>query len=571
MAIEYVGGVTGSRPGVASGSTTQSLTSLTGGIASAPAEGDLVVVWVSIGSAGAYYAGAELPVSGDSSGEFSRDALQSQTAATYDPYAQLSWQIQGATPDTQVTIPTTGGQQNAQLWTVQVFRGVDSSTPFDVTSVDATGTATGRPDPAAITPSTAGAWILWLGASAATTGAVYTAPTDFATNWLGGSRADSYDSMSGAGYYTGWTSGSYDPAAITAGGTANAVDSWVAKTVALRPAASAQTITGTLAATDAVDAFSSSGSLFHNLAGALAATEPADTLSASGLIAHVGSLAATENADTVTIGGTVGPTAQTITGSLSATEATDTFTIQGYLNRTGSFIVVEPADAFSATGLIAHVGNLAATDNADSFSASGVIAHVGSFAATESRDAFSATGAVYAVITGPLEARETPDVSSFLGHVSGNKTGTMAVTETPDTVAAEGVVWAIVGQLSANEPADTAAFNGVAQGVRVGTLAVVGPEDSVSFSGRLGHIGSFDILEAADTVDLAGLLTDAPIVGTLAITEFPDNFLAWEISPATLARAEIVAAKARRLVASADARSLILRSTTRTLIIKAEP
>ena len=234
MAISYVGGVAGGRAG-STGTTTQSISgTLTGGSNSSPSAGDLVVVWCS--AAADTTAAATQTVSGNTSGTYNTETQQSQLGTTYDAYAQLNWKVQGSTPDTTLTIPSSGSARNAQRWAIHVFRGVNSTTPWDVTSTTASGTASGRPNPPSITPSTAGAWILWLGHSAAATGAAYTAPTDFATNWLGGTTSDTADDMDGFGYYTGWTSGAYDPAAITAGGTTNAADAWVAKTAVLRPA-----------------------------------------------------------------------------------------------------------------------------------------------------------------------------------------------------------------------------------------------------------------------------------------------------------------------------------------------
>ncbi len=246
MAISYVGGVQGGRAG-ATGTTTQSLSgTLTGGSDASPQTGDLVVVLCAAGADTT--APASQTISGNTSGAYSNEAMQSQLGTTYDAYAQLNWQFMGGTPDTTLTIPSSGSIRNAQRWVVHVFRGVDSSTPWDVASAVATGTGSGRPNPPSITPSTAGAWILWLGASAAATGAAYTAPTDFATDWLGGTTADTADVMMGAGYYTGWASGAYDPAAITAGGTTGANDSWVAKTAVLKPAPNAYTLTCAAAA-----------------------------------------------------------------------------------------------------------------------------------------------------------------------------------------------------------------------------------------------------------------------------------------------------------------------------------
>jgi len=233
--IQYVGGVTSGRAG-STGTTTQSINgTLTGGLASSPAQGDLVFITISAAS-GSSYAPTTLAVSGWTNGTF-----RSNTGVANYSYIQSSWKFMTSTPDTSITIPSSGNLRNAQRWTVHVFRGVNSTTPLDVTTVFASGTASGRPNPGAITPITTGAWILWTGASAAGTGTAYTAPTDFSTDWLGGTTADTYDTMIGAGYYTGWTASSYDPAAITAGGTTGATDSWVAETYALRPSDNALT------------------------------------------------------------------------------------------------------------------------------------------------------------------------------------------------------------------------------------------------------------------------------------------------------------------------------------------
>ena len=241
MAISYVGGVAGGRAG-STGTTTQSINgTLTGGSNTSPSAGDIVVVWCS--AAADTTAAATQTVSGNTSGTYNTETQQSQLGTTYDSYAQLNWRVQGSTPDTTITIPSSGSIRNAQRWAIHVFRGVDQTNPWDVTSTTASGTASGRPNPPSITPSTAGAWILWLGHSAAATGAAYTAPTDFATNWRGDTTADTADDMDGFGYYTGWTSGAYDPAAITAGGTTNAADSWVAKTAVLKPAPNNYTLT----------------------------------------------------------------------------------------------------------------------------------------------------------------------------------------------------------------------------------------------------------------------------------------------------------------------------------------
>ena len=271
MGLVYVGGVAGGRAGSTS-TTTQSISgTLTGGIASSPSEGDLVIIKISAAGASGYTC-STLAVSSWTNGTF-----RSNTGATYYSYQQYSYKFMGSTPDTEITIPSSGATRNAQRWAVHVFRNVDTTTPLDVTTVYASGTASGRPNPGAITPATTGAWILWLGSSAAATGAAYTAPTDFATNWLGDTQSDNYDCMDGFGYYTGWSSGQYDPAAITAGGTTNAADTWVAETVVLRPSSNFSGSVSVTAVSNSVTATGGPGK-----SGSVSVTALSATLSAVG-------------------------------------------------------------------------------------------------------------------------------------------------------------------------------------------------------------------------------------------------------------------------------------------------
>jgi hypothetical protein len=147
---------------------------------------------------------------------------------------QVSYKFMGSTPDTSVTIPGSGNAADGQAWTIQVFRGVDPTTPLDVTPTYATGQGTNnRPDPAAITPVTAGAWIaVCTGGAAANATSALTA--GYLTNLRFANGADTNDGCAASGYYTGWTSGSYDPA-VFGGGNVNAANSWGATTIALRP------------------------------------------------------------------------------------------------------------------------------------------------------------------------------------------------------------------------------------------------------------------------------------------------------------------------------------------------
>ena len=222
--ISYVGGQVAGRAG---NTSTASITfSLTGGTDATPQAGDLVIIAVVVGSQARNPACA---ISG-----YTALGLLNSAAATEDTSMDVSYKFMGGTPDTTFTLPSTGNVADAQRYTVQVFRNVDPTTPLDVAVVSATGSATGRPNPGSITPTTSGAYVVICGGGAAGTGASYTAPANYTTNFLTGSTADTNDAMIGSGYRA-WTSGAEDPASYT-GGTTNATDSWAAYTIALRPA-----------------------------------------------------------------------------------------------------------------------------------------------------------------------------------------------------------------------------------------------------------------------------------------------------------------------------------------------
>lgn len=227
MAIQYVGGTTATKLGAASGNTTISLTALTGGIASAAAAGDIVIVTFVTGST----ADRTLLIQDPAAVAYTLIGTELYAnGTTNDTNLRVAYKFMGTTPDTTVTIGPSGNNADAAAMAVQVWRGVDTTTPFDVTTTTATGTGTGRPNPPAITPVTSGTIIGVVGGASAGTGAVFTAPA--LSNFRTATSADTQDAMVGVGSFA-WTSGAYDPAAYT-GGTTNAADSWAALTYALR-------------------------------------------------------------------------------------------------------------------------------------------------------------------------------------------------------------------------------------------------------------------------------------------------------------------------------------------------
>lgn len=234
MAIQYVGGRGAGRAGSTSTVNVAINSGLSGGIGSAAIAGDLVVVTVAVGTQGR---NPSCAVSG-----YTAKTQQHTTSTTYDISVCTSYKIIAA--DTSVTIPSTGNIADGQGYEIHVFRGVDPSQVEDVAATYAASQGVNnRPDPAAIQPITAGAWIYCGGGGAASTGTtVFTA--SYLSGFLSHNGPDTNDGTAGAGYYSGWSSGSYNPA-VWAGGSVNAANSWGATTLALRPGAVDHSLTAT--------------------------------------------------------------------------------------------------------------------------------------------------------------------------------------------------------------------------------------------------------------------------------------------------------------------------------------
>jgi hypothetical protein len=180
---------------------------------------------------------------------------------TYDANLIVCYKVMGASPDTSVTFTGPGGASFGTIGAAIAFRGVDTTTPLDVSAVGDRGTGTSTPNPPAITPSTAGAWPVAVGAGSAAAGAAYTAGTNLSSttnHFRSLNHAETNDIAIGIGINTTWSSGSLDPGAW-GGGNSNAANSWAAITLALRPAA--LTLAGTGGST-----FGSASALFQDKA-----------------------------------------------------------------------------------------------------------------------------------------------------------------------------------------------------------------------------------------------------------------------------------------------------------------
>ncbi len=222
--LVFVGGASGTN--TTGAAFNVSLTGLTGGIGSTAAEGDIVIVVNSLASS---VNSTNPGVS--TSGYTEEQDLQSGVISIWS-HLSVSWKIMGSTPDTLVGI-NAGVNLFGNSAAVHVWRGANQTTPFDVAETTATGSSTSRANPPSITPSTSGAVIIACGGGIAATGVSYTS-SDLSNFVAALANATIADSEVGIGSYA-WTSGAFDPAQFTAGGT-GATDHWCAVTLALRPA-----------------------------------------------------------------------------------------------------------------------------------------------------------------------------------------------------------------------------------------------------------------------------------------------------------------------------------------------
>ena len=229
MAITYVGGTSGTGTGA---SYTVSLNgTLTGGSNSSPSAGDLILVFT--GEANS--ASVTSTCSGNTSGSYSTIMAHQNSPDTHDANLDSFYKFAGATPDTTLTI--TRGNNNTTYGSatvVHVWRGVNSTNPFNVTPTVASGTNGSAANPAAITPTRAGSIVVYCG-HASQVAASGTAFTTAGTNPVSvkgdGSTGDAITMVSS---YTAWTSGAYDPAAFTGSTTTTAL-AWVAVTLVIIP------------------------------------------------------------------------------------------------------------------------------------------------------------------------------------------------------------------------------------------------------------------------------------------------------------------------------------------------
>lgn len=154
---------------------------------------------------------------------------------TYDANLQIGRKFMGTTPDTTVTITGgTGSGVDGGAVAIHVWRGIDTTTPLDITTIANIQTNTGIPNPPAVTPVTANAVILVAAASAHNGGNdTYTA-TQLANFLTVGEGGDTNDATVGLGSFD-WVSGSFDPNPFTWSQVDSTSYSTISATLTLRP------------------------------------------------------------------------------------------------------------------------------------------------------------------------------------------------------------------------------------------------------------------------------------------------------------------------------------------------
>lgn len=469
-AIGYVGGTALGFPGTTS-TTNVSLTSLTGGFGTAPEENDLVLVYYGVAAQGIADA---LNISvGSSFTNLSGGNAQFADGTTFDTNMATGYKIMGSTPDTSVTLSQTFNVQNAGAAVVHVFRGVDTTTPLDVTSTTASASGTLLANPPAITPVTAGAVIVAAGAGASNRAAAFYSSSSL-SSFRVASADDTNDIAVGAGLFLTWTSGSYDPSAFTFSTSDATSASNVSRTIALRPAPAVSpditvSVTG-VSATGAVGTAVAVGDATADATGVSGAGEvgtvTVTTGSAVDVTADATGVSGAGEVGTVTVQISVDATADA-TG-VSATGSVGTATVTGDATATATGV-----SGTGAVGTVTAVVPIDVTATATGVSATGAVG-----------DATTATGAVF----------EPTGVSATGG--TGQATVTGDGTTDTTGVGATGSVGDVVVVPSIEVPTTGVSATGSVGSTTV-TISQVVSVAGVSATGRIGRVIVWGLQQAA--------------------------------------------------------------------------
>jgi hypothetical protein len=157
----------------------------------------------------------------------------------------FSYKKMESSPDTSVTCIGSTNTDDATVYVVMVFRGVDTTTPIDATTTTASSFgAGGSPNPPSITTVTDGAAVIAVGHQSVDDSTI-TAPSGYG-NLVNATQSETLSTSVGAAWVAKATAGAENPGSFS---TWDTFQAWQALTVALRPAGPGTFGDGALSAT----------------------------------------------------------------------------------------------------------------------------------------------------------------------------------------------------------------------------------------------------------------------------------------------------------------------------------
>jgi len=205
-----------------------------GGGAVTPATGDFILV-IAVSGSSVNHTGLRTAITSNSTGAFTNaTALQIAVSDTNYCSSGCVYQFKGAS-DTTVNLPGVTGVPNTVANILLALRGVNATTPLDVTPTTVATASTGQPNCPSITPVTAGALLIEIAGAAQGTGTAFSAPSDMTAGFKAFEMLNGVDTAVAMAIKNDWTTGAFDPAAWT-GSTTSTSDSCVGYTLAIRPA-----------------------------------------------------------------------------------------------------------------------------------------------------------------------------------------------------------------------------------------------------------------------------------------------------------------------------------------------
>jgi hypothetical protein len=216
----------------AGGTTSMTLSGLTGGIGTDPAAGDLVVVFRASGTT------ANRTLTVTTSGYTSDSSRNVGSAGAPNRISEvLAYKVMGGSPDTSVAWAGAGVSDEVNTTTVAVFRKVDPTTPLDVALVAVSGLGVSAPNPGSITPTTAGTKVVAFSCTGypASAGNLALSGGGMTQIAAGSELSSNLRAISWHIGISDWTSGALDLPALTFG-RSDATDNSLSIVLALRKA-----------------------------------------------------------------------------------------------------------------------------------------------------------------------------------------------------------------------------------------------------------------------------------------------------------------------------------------------